>query len=104
MQLLLLARLPWLERAVGFDRLAAWHRGLGTNVVLVLMTHVLLVVAGLAMTERHAPWSAAIEIITTYPDMITALAGMALFVTVAVTSARFARARMSYEAWYLVHV
>jgi predicted ferric reductase len=103
-QLLLLARLPWLERAVGFDRLAAWHRGLGTNVVLVLVTHVLLVVAGLGMTERHAPWSAAIEIITTYPDMITALAGMALFLTVAVTSARFARARMSYEAWYLVHI
>ena len=25
-QVLLLARLPWLERLVGFDRLSVWHR------------------------------------------------------------------------------
>jgi predicted ferric reductase len=103
-QLLLLARLPWLERAVGFDRLTAWHRGLGANVVLVLVTHVLLVTAGLAATERHAPWSALVEIVATYPDMLTALAGMALFLAVAITSARFARRRLSYETWYLVHL
>ena len=34
-QLLLMARLPWFERSVGFDRLTAWHRGLArkTNVM-----------------------------------------------------------------------
>src|SRR5437763_17088334 len=26
LQVLLLARLPWLERLVGFDRLTVWHR------------------------------------------------------------------------------
>ncbi|HEX5119220.1 MAG TPA: ferric reductase-like transmembrane domain-containing protein, partial [Pseudonocardiaceae bacterium] len=103
-QLLLLARLPWLERAVGFDRLTGWHRGLGTNVVLVLVVHVLLVTAGLAATERHAPWSSLVEIVATYPDMLAAVAGMALFLAVAVTSARFARRRLSYEVWYLVHL
>jgi predicted ferric reductase len=103
-QLLLLARLPWLEHAVGFDRLTAWHRGLGTNVVLLLVTHVLLVTSGLSFTEHHAPWSAAVEIITTYPDIILALIGMGLFLAVAITSAQFARRHLSYEAWYLVHV
>jgi predicted ferric reductase len=103
-QLLLLARLPWLERAVGFDRLTAWHRGMGTNVVLVLVAHVLLVTAGLAATERHAPWSAVVEIVATYPDMLTTLAGMALLLAVAITSAQIARRRLSYEGWYLVHL
>jgi predicted ferric reductase len=103
-QLLLLARLPWLERAIGFDRLAAWHRGLGMNVVFVLVAHVLLVITGLAMTERHAPWSALVEIITTYPDIILALVGMGLFLVVAISSAQFARRKLSYEVWYLLHV
>lgn len=103
-QILLLARLPWLERAVGFDRLAGWHRGLGTNVVLLLVAHALLVVSGLGMTEHHAPWASLIEIITTYPDMLTAIAGLALFGVIAVTSARLIRSRLSYEAWYLVHL
>jgi predicted ferric reductase len=102
-QLLLLARLPWLERAVGLDRLAAWHRGLGTNVVLILVAHVLLVVEGLALTERSSTASAVVEILTTYQDMILAVIGMALFLAVAITSARFARARLSYEAWYWLH-
>jgi predicted ferric reductase len=103
-QLLLLARLPWLERAVGLDRLAAWHRGLGTNVVIVLVAHVLLVVEGLALTEQSGTTSAAMEILTTYPDMLKALVGMVLFLAVGITSARLARSRLSYEAWYWVHV
>ena len=103
-QLLLLARLPWLERAVGLDRLAAWHRGLGTNVVLVLSAHVVLVVSGVALAEQDTAWSASWEVLTTYPDMLLALAGMALFLAVAITSARAARARLSYEAWYWLHV
>lgn len=103
-QLLLLARVPWLERAIGFDRLTAWHRGLGTNVVLVLVSHVLLVTFGLAMTEQHAPWSAAWEILTTYPDMLLALLGMAVFLVVAITSGQLARRHLSYEAWYLLHL
>lgn len=104
LQLLLLARIPWLERAIGFDRLTAWHRGLGTNVVLVLVAHVLLVVAGLGLTEQHAPWSAAWEIVTTYPDMLTALIGMSLFLVVAFSSAQVARRHLSYETWYLLHL
>src|SRR3954466_7734973 len=38
-QLLLMARVTWFENAVGFDRLTAWHRGLGTNTVLLLVVH-----------------------------------------------------------------
>jgi predicted ferric reductase len=103
-QLLLMSRLPWFERAVGFDRLAAWHRGLGTNVVLLIVTHVLTTVWGYGLTLHHAPASELVTIITTYPDEWKATAGVLLFVAIGITSARFARQRVSYEAWYWLHL
>ena len=103
-QLLLMARLGWFERAVGFDRLTAWHRGLGTNTVLLLSAHVLLIVEGYALADRASVTSTTWRVVTTYPDMLKATAGMALFLLVAVTSARAARRRLSYEAWYALHL
>ncbi|MGZ4535855.1 MAG: ferredoxin reductase family protein [Nocardioidaceae bacterium] len=103
-QLLLMSRLGWFERAVGFDRLTAWHRGLGTNTVLLMAAHVLLIVEGYALTAQHNVVSTTWSVVTTYPDMLKATAGMVLFAAVAVTSGRAARKRLSYEAWYAVHL
>jgi len=103
-QVLLLARLPWFERAVGFDRLTAWHRAAGTNIVILLGAHVLLIVEGYALAAQRGAVPTAWRVISTYPDMIKALLGMGLFALVAVTSARAVRARVSYEAWWLLHL
>lgn len=103
-QLLLLARVPWFERAVGLDRLAAWHRALGTNVVLLIGAHIGLVIWGYGLTLHHAVVGEAWTVATGYPDTLLATGGAALFVLVAVTSGRAVRRRLSYEAWYWVHV
>jgi predicted ferric reductase len=103
-QLLLMGRLAWFERAVGFDRLTAWHRGLGTNTVLLLVVHVLLIVEGYSLTDHRGIASTGWRVLSTYPSMLTATAGILLFGLVAVTSARAARRRLSYEAWYAVHL
>ncbi|HEY7816361.1 MAG TPA: ferric reductase-like transmembrane domain-containing protein, partial [Nakamurella sp.] len=103
-QLLLMARLPWFERAVGLDRLAAWHRGLGTNVVLLLCVHVLLVVEGYSLTAHQQVVGEGWTVVTTYPDMLKATAGLALFLLVGVTSGARLRRRLSYEAWYWLHL
>jgi predicted ferric reductase len=103
-QLLLMSRLGWFERAVGFDRLTAWHRGLGTNTVLLLVAHVLLVVEGYALSDQRGVASTAWRVLSTYPSMLKATAGLALFGAVAFTSARAGRRRLSYEAWYAVHL
>src|SRR5512141_2466552 len=82
-QLLLMSRLPWFERAVGFDRLTAWHRGLGTNTVLLLVAHVLLVVEGYSLTDHHDIVSTTWRVLSTYPEMLKATIGLALFGLVA---------------------
>ncbi len=103
-QLLLLARLPWFERAVGLDRLTGWHRGLGTNTVVLICAHVLLTVEGYSLTASHATLSEAWTVLSTYPDMLKATVGLALFLLVGITSGARLRRRLSYEAWYWLHV
>ena len=103
-QLLLLARLPWFERAVGLDRLAGWHRGLGTNVVVLLCAHVLLVMEGYSLTAHRGTLGEGWTVLSTYPDMVKATVGLGLFLLVGVTSGRRLRARLSYEAWYWLHL
>lgn len=103
-QLLLVGRVPWFERAVGLDRLVAWHRVLGTAVVLLVLTHTLLMVVGTALPAQAASWWQALTLVLAEPDMTAALVGTGLFVVVGVSGARLVRRHLSYEAWFLVHL
>lgn len=103
-QLLLVARVPWFERSVGLDRLTAWHRSLGTTVVLLVLTHVALVVVGGALLDRTSVWSEVPGILATQPYLWPALIGTVLFLVVGLSSARLARRALSYEWWFGLHL
>ncbi|MEV0890653.1 ferredoxin reductase family protein [Promicromonospora sp. NPDC050262] len=103
-QVLLTGRVPWFERAVGLDRLVSWHRTLGTSVVLLVLTHVLMMILGGALLSARALWPEAVTIVTTQPEMLSAVLGTAVFVLVGVTSARLLRQHLSYELWFVVHL
>ncbi|WP_245862094.1 ferredoxin reductase family protein [Sanguibacter antarcticus] len=104
LQLLLIGRVPWFERAVGMDRLVGWHRSLGTTVVLLVVTHVVLMIVGGAMLDQLALWPEVLSILATQPDMVTALVGTAIFLVVGMSSARLAREHLSYEIWFVLHL
>jgi predicted ferric reductase len=103
-QVLLVARVPWMEQAVGLDQLVGWHRTLGTSVLLLTLTHVFLIVVGETLLDHRAVWSEFWSVTLTQPGMLRALTGTLLLILAGVTSARFARGRLSYEAWYVLHV
>ncbi|MET0787752.1 MAG: ferredoxin reductase family protein [Cellulomonas sp.] len=103
-QLLLVGRVPWFERAVGFDRLVAWHRSLGTSVVLLVLTHVALMIVGGALLDGVTLWSEVPVVLARQPYLWPALVGTALFLAVGLSSARLARQKLSYEAWFAVHL
>ena len=106
LQVLLLARLPWLEPLVGFDRLTVWHRWNGHACLYLVLAHVVFSVWGYALLDRI---SVPNEISTmlgggVYPGMITATVGTALLIAVVVSSVVIVRRRLRYEAWYAVHL
>ena len=51
-ELLLLARLPALERLAGFERLTRLHRLNGFAAISLLLTHAVLVTVGYALADR----------------------------------------------------
>jgi predicted ferric reductase len=104
LELLLLARIPALERTLGLDRLAIWHRRNGKAVLYLLLGHFALILAGYAATERVNPVTEILRLEERYPGVLPATLGLAFLVVVAVSSYRYARRRLRYETWYFVHL
>ncbi len=51
----LVARLPWLERPLGQDQLIRWHRQVAPWALGLITAHVVLIVAGYARDgQAHA--------------------------------------------------
>lgn len=103
-QVLLMARLPLLERAFGQDRLTHVHRTVGFTSFNLMLAHVVLITWGYAAGSLLR-WPVELwDLTRTYPAMLLADAGFVALVLVVVTSIRAARARLRYESWHLIHL
>ena len=103
-ELLLLARLPALERLAGFERLTRLHRLNGFAAISLLLVHAVLVTVGYALADRLSIVDELGKLISGYPGVITAIAGLVALVAVVVTSIVIVRRRLRYETWYFVHL
>ena len=103
-QLVLMSRTPWLEQVLGMDRLAAAHRWVGFACIWLLVGHGVMTTVGYALADGSSVLAEAWTLLTTYPYVLMATAGFALFVAVAVTSIRAARRRLGYETWFGIHL
>lgn len=104
LQVLAMARITWVERAIGQDRLARWHRLLGFTSFTLLLVHVGLITVGYALLDGAGVAGELWSLVTTAPGMLLAAAGTALLALVSVTSVRIARRRLRYESWHLLHL
>ncbi len=104
LQVLAMARIPWVERALGQDKITRWHRLIGFTSVNLLLVHVVLITIGYAMLGQVGFLNEAISLILTAPGMLIATAGTALFVLIMFTSIRAARRKLRYESWHLLHL
>jgi ferredoxin-NADP reductase len=102
--LLLMARIPALDRAVGTDRLVRWHAMGGRYAVSLVVAHAALILWGYSVSAHANPVDQAKTLLLSYPDVLMATVAGALFVGVGISSARAARRRMQYETWHLLHL
>ena len=103
-ELLLLARLPLLERLLGFERLTRWHAWNGRVCLTLLVSHAVLVTWGYTIGDRISLPSEIGRLWSGYPGVVTATAGLVVLVGVVVTSVVAVRRRLRYETWYFVHL
>ncbi len=103
-QVILMARVPWVEQAWGQDELARTHRLVGFTSFNLLMAHVVLITLGYAASGPLGLWGTTWDFVVNYPGMLLAFAGTAALVMVVVTSVRRARRRLRYESWHLIHL
>jgi len=103
-QVLLMARIPWLEQTWGQDVLARRHRWVGFASFHLMLAHIVLITLGYAAAADSGIWRQAWELITDYPGMLLATAATVALVMVVITSVRAARRRMRYESWHLIHL
>ena len=103
LQLVLVARIPWLDRRLGMDKLTAWHRVTGFALLWCVLLHLSLILIGYGQADD----ASVLTELTNLAGMlgtVVGLAAAAVIVVVAVTSVRSARRRLSYETWHTVHI
>lgn len=102
-QLLLVARLPWLDRRIGMDRLTVWHRWVGFTLLWTVLTHAVLVVLGYARLSGTSMTKTFFSL-AGVPASLLGMCAAAVLVVVAAVSARYVRRRLRYETWHGLHL
>jgi predicted ferric reductase len=102
--LLLMSRVPWLERRIGAGELAGWHARGGRYVLILLVAHTLLIIWGYAASTRTTLTSETTTLLAHYADVLAATVALGLLLGVWLASASAIRRRLRYETWFYLHL
>ena len=101
---LLVARVPWLDKLYGHDKVTIAHKKLGKPILYVITAHFLASLIQFAIADGKSLVAEMISLFTTVPDMWSATVGFVLMLIVVVSSINAARKKLSYEVWYVIHL
>jgi predicted ferric reductase len=101
---LLVSRIPFVERVAGQDGLLRLHRTLAPWPITLLAAHALFLTLGYAEAARAGVGQEAGTLLTRYPDVLTATIGLALMCLIGVISVNAVRRRLRRETWWLIHL
>ena len=104
MLLLLVSRIPWLEREIGHDRMVALHRTVAPYSLVLILAHVILTTVSYAQAAEDSFLGQLWSIVTTSAWMVPAATAFVLMMGLGVLSYRRIRVRMRYETWWVAHL
>ena len=104
MMVLLVSRIPLIERVIGQDGLVRWHRRLAPWPISLIAAHALLLTLGYAEAARTGLWHEVGVLLSRYPDVPTATVGLGIMCLIGVISVRAVRQRLARETWWLIHL
>jgi predicted ferric reductase len=104
MMVLLVSRIPVIERVLGQDGLLRWHRRLAPWPISLLVAHAVFITVGYAQAARSGLGHQIGILLTRYPDVLIATIGLGLMCLIGVISLRAIRSRLRRETWWLVHL
>ncbi len=102
-QLVLVARVPWLDRRIGMDRLTSWHRWVGFTLFWTVLLHATFVVLGFAQLDEASPLRTLVSLAGA-PATVFGMTAAAVLIAVVAVSTRYVRRRLQYETWHMIHL
>ncbi len=104
LMVLLVSRIPAIERVLGQDGLLRWHRRLAPWPISLLVAHALFITVGYAQAARAGLWHQVGVLLKDYPDVLIATVGLGIMCAIGILSIRAIRRRLSRETWWLIHL
>jgi predicted ferric reductase len=104
-QLLVIARIPAVERRLGHDRAALLHGRLGRIGFFVIGVHVVTLILGYGARTHTGWWNQAWNFLLHFSTQMTlSVIGFWLLIAVVATSLAAVRRKWKYESWHAVHL
>lgn len=103
-QLVLMARVPFIEEALGMERNLRLHRLNAYASLGLIGGHAVLQTVGYMLGDGLDLFGQIGDFVGHYQGALMAIAALALMVGVVVVSIGVPRRRLSYETWYFIHL
>lgn len=103
-QLLFMARIPWLEAAIGMERNLRLHRLNAYGALGLIGAHAAFQTVAYMLGDGLDVIGQLGDFINHYEGGLMAIVALALMLGLVLISIGVARPRLSYEAWYFIHL
>ena len=101
---MLVSRVPVVERILSQDGLLRWHRRLAPWPISLIAAHVVLLTLAYTQAAHQGVWHEVGTIVGSFPYMVEATVGFLLMMAVAMVSIRAIRRRVRRERWWAFHL